>query len=231
MAKILVVEDDPLIADAVTDALRADSHLVDIASDGKMALGFLEATEFDVVLLDWQLPEMTGIEICRRHRAGGGQTPIIMLTAMNRVEDKVEGLDCGADDYLTKPFDVRELRARIKALIRRPVTYSGEVITAGAISIDTKTRTVSKNGEEVHFQPHEYLVLEYLMKHSNEVVSVETLLAKVWSTDSDVSMDAVYTCVKRIRKKIDSSRKDSIIRTVHGIGYRLVPPAAEHAIS
>ncbi len=229
MAKILVVEDDPLIADSVADALRADSHLVDLAPDGKTALRFLEATEFDVVLLDWQLPEMTGIEICRRHRAEGGQTPIIMLTAMNRVEDKVEGLDCGADDYLTKPFDVRELRARIKALIRRPVTFAGELITAGALTIDTKSRSVTKAGEDIHFQPHEYLVLEYLMRHPNEVVSVETLLAKVWSTDSDVSMDAVYTCVKRIRKKIDSNRKDSIIRTVHGIGYRLVPPAPDGA--
>lgn len=224
MAKILVVEDDALIAESVSDALRAESHLVDVASDGKMAIGFLEATEFDVVVLDWQVPHMSGIEVCRKHRAAGGQTPIIMLTAMNRVEDKLEGLDCGADDYLTKPFDVRELKARIKALIRRPVTYAGEVISAGPVSINTKSRTVSKDNEDVHFQPHEYLVLEYLMRHPNEVVSVDTLLAKVWSTDTEVSMDAVYTCVKRIRKKIDSSnRKDSLIRTVHGIGYRLVP--------
>lgn len=224
MAKILVVEDDALIAASVSDALRAESHLVDVAPDGKTAIGYLEATEFDVVVMDWQVPHMSGIEVCRKHRASGGQTPIIMLTAMNRIEDKVEGLDCGADDYLTKPFDVRELKARIKALIRRPVTFAGEVISAGSVSINTKSRTVSKDGADVHFQPHEYLVLEYLMRHPNEVVSVETLLAKVWSTDTEVSMDAVYTCVKRIRKKIDTaSKKDSLIRTVHGIGYRLVP--------
>jgi DNA-binding response OmpR family regulator len=229
MAKILVVEDDQLIADSLADLLRADSHLVDVASDGTIAFDFLEATEFDVMILDWQLPKITGIEVCRKYRASGGQTPIIMLTAMNRVEDKVEGLDCGADDYLTKPFDVRELRARIKALIRRPVTFAGEQISAGPITINTKSRSVSKSGVDVHFQPHEYMVLEYLMRHPNEVVSVETLLAKVWSTDSDVSMDAVYTCVKRIRKKIDTKPKDSMIRTVHGIGYRLIPSAPEDA--
>lgn len=227
MAKILVVEDDQLLGATVEQSLLQEQHQVDLVRDGVLALDHLKTIEYDLTVLDWQLPGLSGIDICRRYRSGGGRMPIIMLTAMSKIDNKELGLDSGADDYLTKPFELRELKARIRSLLRRPVQYSGEILQAGLLRVDTKTRQVSRadSGEVIHLKPNEYAVLEFFLKHPNEVVSPELLLQRVWNTDSESTASAVYICINRIRKKIDGLSEKQLLTTVHGVGYKFVPPA------
>ncbi len=224
MAKIIIIEDDLMVGSTLRAALLADEHVVDVSRDGESGLSFVQSIEYDVIILDWQLPLLDGISVCRRYRSGGGQTPIIMLTAKDSIADKEMGFDCGADDYLTKPFDIRELKARIRGLLRRPVLHTANIIIVGNISIDTRNRQVKREGVEVSLQDNEYALLEFFVRHPNELISPETLLRRVWDTDSEASLHAVYTCVARLRKKLDSTTKDSLIRTVYGSGYRLIPP-------
>lgn len=226
MAKILVVEDDQMLGDTIEQSLLQDKHQVDLVRDGLIAMDYLRTIQYDVAVLDWQLPGLAGIDICRKYRSSGGQMPIIMLTAMSKLDDKEAGLDSGADDYLTKPFELRELKARIRSLLRRPAQFSGEVLQAGLLRVDTKTRQVTRadSGEILHLKPNEYAVLEFFLKHPNEVVSPELLLQRVWSTDSETTAAAVYICINRIRKKIEGLSETPFITTVHGVGYKFVPP-------
>lgn len=226
MAKILVVEDDQLLGATVEQSLVQEQHQVDLVRDGVLAMDHLKTIEYDLTVLDWQLPGLSGIDICRRYRSGGGRMPIIMLTAMSKIDNKELGLDSGADDYLTKPFELRELKARIRSLLRRPVQYSGEILQAGLLRLDTKTRQVSRtdSGEVIHLKPNEYAVLEFFLRHPNEVVSPELLLQRVWNTDSESTASAVYICINRIRKKIDGLSEKQLLTTVHGVGYKFVPP-------
>lgn len=226
MAKILLVEDDQMLGDTIEQSLVNDQHQVDLIRDGCLAGDHLLAIQYDLIILDWQLPGISGIDICRRYRSTGGQTPIIMLTAMSKIDNKEEGLDSGADDYLTKPFELRELKARIRSLLRRPLQFAGDVLQAGLLRVDTRMRQVSRtdNGEILHLKPNEYAVLEYFLRHPNEVISPELLLQRVWNTDSESTASAVYICINRIRKKIEGVSDTPLIATVHGVGYKFVPP-------
>lgn len=223
MAKILLVDDDLELSKMVFEWLTFEHHQVEMVHDGGKALDLLRFGNFDVVILDWDLPGMTGIEICSTYRGEGGQAPIIMLTAKSSISSKTEGLDSGSDDYLTKPFNMKELSSRVRALLRRSSSSTSDLLRAQDFVLDPVKYIVTKGGTEVHLPRREFSLLEFLMRHPDEVFSAEALMQRVWSTDSEASIDAIRTCMRRLRQKIgdDDSRPVPLIQTVHGIGYRL----------
>lgn len=223
MPKILVVEDEPEILVTVEQWLRSDNHIVDTASSGTEAIELLTLMQYDIVVLDWGLPGMSGIEVLKRFRAGGGTTPVIMLTGKQTLEEKETGLDSGCDDYLTKPFQLRELSARIRSVLRRSTGSGGasNLLSAGDLVMDTAAHQTTKNGQPIKLMPKEYALLEFLLRHPNTVFTAEALIARVWPTDSETSSEMIRNYISRIREKIDSKGQSSIISTVHGIGYRL----------
>lgn len=225
MAKILLVEDDKDTCVLVSDILKLQSHLVEFVHSGSDAENLLDVFEYDLIILDWGLPDVSGDEVCKRFRARKGNTPVLMLTGKNRVAEKTAGLDAGADDYLTKPFDSRELIARVRALLRRPGGYADNSITIGDVKLDSVTMLVTKSGAQVKLYPRDFALLQFLMRHPNRLFSAEALIERVWSTDTAVGGETVRSCIKRLREKLDSDGKPSLIETVHGMGYRLRTPA------
>jgi len=219
MAKVLVVDDDKALVETITDWLTFEGHKVESTGDGKEALETLQYYKFDLVVLDWSLPHMSGIEICRAIRARGSNTPVLMLTGKDTTDDKISGLDAGADDYLTKPFDLKELAARIRTLLRRPAEIATESIKLAGIDLDPRNRKVKRGGKEVQLTNHEYQLLEFLMRNANTAFSPEALLDRVWSSQSDTTRQAVRTHIKTLRKKIDSQENASLIKNIHGVGY------------
>lgn len=223
MAKILIAEDDPELAKTIRSYLEFEKHEVESVDNGNDALNSILSKEYDAIVLDWQLPLMTGLEVCQAYRGKGGAVPILILTGKNTVQDKEEGLDSGADDYLTKPFHPRELTARIRAMVRRATNFQTEIVSAGPLTLDREKHLCYRDGELLHLQPMEFTLLEYFMLHPGQVFSPETLLAKLWDATEEVSLDAIYTCIRRLRKKLDKPGSDSFIRTVHGVGYGINP--------
>lgn len=221
MAKILIVEDDHFLCDLVKDNLSSLNHTVDIAHNGRAGLDMLSIAVYDVILLDWEMPEMTGVELLKQFRSRGGKTPVIMLTKKGSINEKEVGFDSGTDDYLTKPFEMRELQARLRALLRRPANIVSNVLSAGCLSLDTDKHEVTKDGQPVSLLPKEFALLEFFMRHPNQTFSSDAILSRVWSTDTDASEEAVTTCIRRLRKKIDTADKPSMISTVYGVGYKL----------
>jgi two-component system copper resistance phosphate regulon response regulator CusR len=223
MAKILLVEDSLPVVESVRDWMEVQNHNLDVAMDGAHALEMLGAFGYELVILDWDLPRVVGIDVLKQLRARKDTTPVLMLTGKDTVDEKEQALDAGADDYLTKPFNPRELAARIRALLRRPQQMVATVMEARGISIDPVARKVLKGGKEVSLQPLELTLLEFFMRHPNELFSTDQLLSRVWDSDADVSLDALYACITRLRRKIDEAGQPSLIRTVHGSGYRFEP--------
>lgn len=221
MAKILIVEDERDLCGLVRNWLTREKHLVEEAENGLDALTQLGLSKFDVIILDLMLPGMNGMEVCRRYRQQLGYTPILMLTAKNTVEDKEAGLDAGADDYLTKPFHLKELAARVRALLRRGQSQPDNNLKVKDITIDTNQCLVKKGGQEVHLLPKEYRLLEFLARHPNHVFSAEELLASVWESDTPALLDTVRGHIKRLRKKLDTAGSESIISTIYGLGYKI----------
>jgi DNA-binding response OmpR family regulator len=223
MAKILVVEDDSEFAAMVHDTLEADRHLVDLAEDGQMALDMLATYQYDLIVLDWNVPEVSGLEICRKLRARGESVPVLMLTSNASLDHKESGFDNGADDYVTKPVHPRELTARVRALLRRPAALTGNMLKVRDIELDCLAHTVKRDGIQLNVLPREFAVLEFLLKNAGRVFSQEELLDRVWSTDAAVTLDTVRTCIRRIRDKVDVEGQSSIIRTVYSVGYAIDP--------
>ncbi|MBX3150162.1 response regulator transcription factor [Candidatus Obscuribacterales bacterium] len=223
MAKILVVEDNADLSENIRDLLESHQYNVDCAMDGIEALGYLRAYEYDVIVLDWVLPKMTGIEIVKQFRSQGGVTPVIMLTGRRDIEDKESGFDAGADDYLTKPFELRELAVRIKSLIRRAPNASAptDCLSIGDVVLNKETKLVTKNGKELKLMPKDFAILELFLTYPNKVFSAEALIDRIWSSSTDASPDVVRKHINRIRTQIDSEGQASLIRTVHGVGYSL----------
>jgi DNA-binding response OmpR family regulator len=219
MAKILVVEDDPNLLLALQLTLELEKHTIDTAANGSEADFKIKSFDYDLLVLDWQLPDKEGIELIREFRLRGGRTPILMLTGKSKSQEKGQGLDSGADDYLTKPFDDLELKARIRALLRRPALSCDTVLSCQDISLDPKMHIVKKADELVQLMPKEYQLLEFLMRHQDQVFGHEVLLNKVWPTDSEATVEALRTTVKRLRKKIDPEA--NVIGTIHGVGLML----------
>jgi DNA-binding response OmpR family regulator len=224
MAKILIVEDEHDLSIPIRDWLTREQHLVELVDNGVEAMERLKVYKYDVIILDWMLPGMNGMEVCKRFRSEGGATPVLMLTAKNTVEDKERGLDAGADDYLTKPFHLKELSARVRALLRRHTQGTSRELRIGGLVLDVVARKVTLNNEEIHFVPREFSLLEFLMRHPNQVFSAEALLDRVWASDTLASPDTIRTYIKILRKKLGGEGKDSLIRTVHGVGYKIEEP-------
>jgi len=221
MARILVVEDERDLSKLIADWLKRDHHLVEQVYDGRSALEQMTATSFDVVVLDWMLPEMPGTEVCRRYRQSGGNAAIIMLTAKQSLDDKAEGFESGVDDYLTKPFQLKELAMRVKALLRRSTTDHNTRLSLRNIELDIENHRVLKNGKEVHLLPKEFRLLEFLLRHPQRVFSADELLDSVWEMETNAHHDTVRGHVTRLRKKLDAEGEPSVILTVHGVGYKL----------
>lgn len=219
MAKILVVEDDQALASMMQKWLQFEHHTVEAVHDGQQGLENLKFYKYDAVILDWDLPRMSGPEVCKQFRASGGTSPVIMLTGKNAVDDKITGLESGADDYLTKPFNMKELSARLRAVMRRPTEYKGDVLTSGDIVLDAKQMRVTRGGQDVGLSQAEFALLQFLMRNHTQVFSPEALLDRIWHSSSDVSPAAIRTHIKNVRKKLDVDGADSIIRNVHGVGY------------
>ena len=219
MAKILIVEDENDLRASVRDVLEAQNYLVDDACDGSSALDLLSVGDYDVIILDWNLPDMNGTDICRKYRSNGGKAAVIMLTGKKTVDDKETGLDAGADDYLTKPVHHRELLAQIRAALRRTSNFA-DVLKSSELLLDPGKHKVSRDGKEIDLLPKEFALLEFFMRHPNTVFSPEALMERVWPTDSETSPDMIRKYVSKLREKVDKEGETSLIRTVHGVGYR-----------
>lgn len=220
MAKFLIADDDKELSTFVREYLEMEANMVDQAFDGQAAEDFLRSYSYDAAIIDWQMPGLSGPEVVQRFRQRGGTTPIIMLTAKDTTKDKTAGLDAGADDYLTKPFDLDELKARLRALLRRAPAYREDKLRIRDMEINFTTHEIEVTGQAVHLTPLEFSLLEFLVKHRGEIFSCEALLDRVWPARSEAGIDMVRSTVKRLRKKIGDD-KDELIRNVYGVGYTM----------
>ncbi|MBX9687797.1 MAG: response regulator transcription factor [Candidatus Obscuribacterales bacterium] len=224
MSKILVVDDNAELADNICQWLQMEKHSVDHCSDGQAALEYLNTYEYDMIILDWAMPKIPGIEVLKQYRSTGGKTPVLMLTGRRTLDDKEMGLDAGADDYLTKPFEMRELSARVRALTRRAQAQASSSLSMGDLVLDRESRRVTKAGKELRLMPKDFAILDLLMSYPNKVFSAEALIERLWSSDSDASSEVVRKHINRIRTQIDTEGRSSFIRTVHGVGYSFEKP-------
>jgi DNA-binding response OmpR family regulator len=225
--RILLVEDEPAAAHVLAKGLREQTYAVDVAVDGDAAVFQVGTTDYDAVLLDVMLPRRDGFAVCRTIRASGCAVPILMVTARDAVEARIEGLDCGADDYLVKPFDFGELLARLRALIRRGrQPLLPERLTIGPLAIDTRSRQMRVRNLDVLLTAKEYALLEYLVRRAGDVVSRADISEHVWDERHDPVSNVVDVYVQRLRRKLDRAGTESLIRTRRGEGYQLVIGAA-----
>lgn len=222
--RILIVEDDPVLSDGLIRSLRGSDYAVDSATDGAEADQVLATHSFDLVILDLGLPKLEGYEVLRRLRRRGSKTPVLILTALDALADRVKGLDLGADDYLTKPFDLPELEARVRALIRRGQSGGGSVLSHGALTLDTAGRRALLHGEPLELSAREIGVLEVLMLRSGRVVNKDQLAEELYGWGEEVSANAIEVYVHRLRRKLEPAGVN--IRTIRGLGYLLEKPAA-----
>ncbi len=220
MAKIIVVEDDFALGTMVQTWLENSQHSVELVNRGDDASALLQTYLYDLIVLDWNLPGKSGVEICRDFRNAGGQTPILMLTSKGSIDAKVEGLFSGADDYLTKPFDMKELAARVIALLRRNSVFKPNRLELGQIVFDSVEHVVLIDGKQVQLLPKEYALLELFLKHPNQLLSSEFILEKIWTSESDTTASTVRAHMYNLRKKLQNV-SNPVIATVHGAGYRL----------
>jgi len=219
--RVLLVEDERRIADFICKGLSEHGYGVDVAYDGDEALHWPDVAEFDVIVLDVMLPVRDGIEVCRALRERGLRTPILMLTARDAIEDRVRGLDSGADDYLVKPFAFAELVARLRALSRREPAAKDTNLRIGDLVLDTTTREVSRGSQRIDLTTKEYALLEYLMRHPNQVLTRTMIAEHVWNYDFDNATNVIDVHIRNLRRKIEDPFPTKLIQTVRGAGYRI----------
>ncbi len=219
--RILLVEDEPRMAQVIAKGLREHSYAVDVAGDGNAALYQTSINDYDLVLLDVLLPGPDGFEVCRELRARGDATPVLMLTARATVDDRITGLDAGADDYLTKPFAFRELLARVRALLRREPQLHSDRVQLDDLVLDSASHRVSRAGRGIELTAKEYALLEYLARHAGQLVSRSEIAAHVWDQSFDPFSNTIEVYVNRLRKKIDEQHAVKLIHTRRGEGYIL----------
>jgi two-component system OmpR family response regulator len=222
--RILVIEDDKDVAAYLVNGLKENDHVVDHSADGKAGLLLAASETYDVMIIDRMLPSMDGLSIIKTIRATGNQTPVLILSALGDVDDRVEGLRGGGDDYLTKPFSYTELLARLEVLVRRGSTKGSEKVThlsVADLEMDLLARTVKRGSEKIDLQPREFRLLEYLMKHAGQVVTRTMLLEQVWDYHFDPQTNVIDVHISRLRSKIDKDFPKQLLQTVRGAGYIL----------
>lgn len=221
--RILVVEDEHKIARSIKKGLEQESFAVDVAFTGQEGYDLAASEDYDLLVLDIMLPEISGIEICKRLREEDKHTPILILTARGQINDKVEGLNAGADDYLTKPFAFEELLARVRALNRRPRSTVGTTLTIEDLKLDSIKKSVKRADRPIQLSVREYALLEYLMRHKNQTLTKDQIINHVWDYDADVLPNTVEVYIGYLRNKIDKAFKDKqpLIHTVRGFGYKI----------
>jgi two-component system OmpR family response regulator/two-component system copper resistance phosphate regulon response regulator CusR len=219
--ELLVIEDDPSIGKTLRKGLSEAGHSCLWAKDGERGLELAAAQPFDAVILDLMLPGRTGLDVLRELRRLGVQTPVIALTALGAVEERVSGLNAGADDYIVKPFAMAELMARLEAVCRRTVTRPATIMQAGPLTLDLATRRVTRDGKEIELTPTEFSMLEFLMRHAGHIVTRRMLCEHLWETDWEGTTNVIEVHVNRLRGKLDRGYEESVIQTVRGRGYAL----------
>ncbi len=221
--RILVVEDEQAIAAFVRQGLVEAGYAVDLAADGAEALHWAAIAEYDVIVLDVMLPDRDGLSICAEIRRRGIRTPVLMVTARDAVDDRVAGLDSGADDYLIKPFAFAELLARIRALMRREPGFKGTVLHVADLTLDTVSRSVARAGQPIVLTSKEYSLLEFLMRHPNQTLTRTAIAEHVWNYDFDNLTNVIDVHIFALRRKLDDAQAVKLLHTVRGVGYRLGP--------
>lgn len=221
--RILVVEDEHRIANSIKKGLEQEKYAVDVAYTGPDGFDLASTEDYDLVILDIMLPEMNGIEICQELRKNKIHIPILMLTAKGQTEDKVKGLDAGADDYMTKPFSFDELLARVRALTRRQGSVLNSVLSVEDLSLDTKQYLVKRGKKSIKLSSKEFSLLEYLITHKNTIVTKDQIISHVWNYDADILPNTVEVYMKNLRNKIDKPfrNKKPLIHTIRGFGYKI----------
>src|SRR5829696_2450180 len=220
MTRVLIVDDEPAVRAALDRALRLDGYDVELAADGREALDRLADTRQDAVVLDVAMPGLDGLEVCRRLRAAGDRTPVLMLTARDAVDDRVAGLDAGADDYLVKPFALKELKARLRALLRRTDPGGGPLRFAG-LELDRGAREVRRAGRPIELSRTEFALLELFLEHPRQVLARSTIFERVWGYDFGATSNALGVYVGYLRRKTEAAGEPRLLHTVRGIGYVL----------
>jgi len=221
MTKILLVEDDRQLAERVREWLVHEHYTVDVANDGADGLQLFQTNDYDLSILDWQLPSMSGLEICKKIRAISPESLVMFLTGRGEIADKELGFDLGADDYLVKPFHLKELSARIRALLRRIDTAQLPVLRAHDLELESESFKATKAGKPLNLLPKEFVLLEYFLKHPNQVFNSKALLKALWPADSEAGEDTVRTHIKNLRRKITGPNQECPIVNVFGVGYKL----------
>lgn len=219
--RILVVEDQKDLNEIIVRKLTNEHYSVDACYSGDEALDFIRCAEYDGIILDIMLPGITGLGVLKQMRASGDRTPVLLLTALGTVEDKVAGLDAGADDYLVKPFDFEELLARVRAIVRRGGERASSVLTSGDLTLDSAARSVSRAGQEISLTAKEFDILEYLMQNEGKVLSRDKLANHIWNYDYDGGSNVIDVYVHHLRKKVDGAHEQKKLITVKGAGYML----------
>lgn len=217
--RILLVEDDREHAEIIARGLRKHAYAVDVADDGDLAVFFAQTNDYDVIVLDLMLPKRDGFAVCRTLREDGSHVPILMLTARDGVEDRVKGLETGADDYLVKPFDFAELLARVRALLRRRQVWVGDVLTVGDLVLDTSIGAARRGNRAISLTPKEYSLLEFLMRNANRVVRRAELAEHVWDNSFDAFSNIIDVYISRLRQKVDAGENPPLIGTRRSVGY------------
>ena len=219
--RVLLVEDEARIAAFVRKGLQEEQYVVDVAEDGVAALDFIDATTYDLIILDVMLPRRDGFSVCKELRQRGMKTPVLMLTARDAVDDRVRGLDAGADDYLVKPFAFNELLARLRALARRPPETQSLQFRVGDLALDTTTHQAARADQVVELSAREYRLLEFLMRHAGQPLTRVQIAEGVWGYDFDANSNVVDVYIRYLRRKVDDPFETKLIQTVRGVGYKI----------
>jgi len=220
--KLLLVEDDREISELLTEVLNEEQYLVDVATDGEEGWDFVEACDYDLILLDVMLPKLNGVDLCRQLRAKEHEMPVMMLTAKDSTEDQIDGLDAGADDYVVKPYKISELLARIRALLRRKTVSTSPILQWGGLSLDSNSCKVVYESQALKLTPKEYRLLELFLRNGSSLLSRSRILDNLWSFDEPPDENTIKAHMRRLRKKLsEAGAADDFIETVYGLGYRL----------
>lgn len=221
MAKLLLVEDDLSLATNVKRWLEFESYLVEHTGSGADGLNLMKAFSYDVVILDVNLPHMNGFDVCQEYRSTGGQSAILMLTTKAGIEDKEQGFGAGADDYLAKPFNLKELSLRVKGLLKRARTIKDEVLRCRGVVMNPTARTVEVDGVQVDLPNLEFSILELLLRNKGKVLSTDAIIERTSKSDSERTIDSLRTALKKLRRRIDKDADNSMISNIHGVGYKI----------